>query len=344
MRIEEFDYDLPRDAIAQEPACCRDAARLLLLHRRERRWMDRQFQDLGELLRPGDCLVVNDSRVIPARVMAREATTAAEVELLFVSERTPERWQVLARPARRLRRGARLGVGDDAWRLRVVDGGPFGTREVESESGAIRPLLERYGRPPLPPYIAHHRTPTVADAERYQTVYARIAGSVAAPTAGLHFTPELLDALRRRGIEVHAITLHIGLATFRPVRAERIEDHTLPAEAVCISPQTAAAINRARREGRRVIACGTTTTRALEGAVDEAGRVQPRDGATDLYIAPGHRFAVIDALLTNFHLPRSSLLVLVSAFADRALVLDAYRHALAAGYRFYSYGDAMLIV
>jgi S-adenosylmethionine:tRNA ribosyltransferase-isomerase len=343
MKAAEFDYDLPPEAIAQEPAACRDASRLLMLDRRECRWMDRHFPDLGDLLRAGDCLVVNDSRVIPARVMAREETTAAEVELLVVAERTPEHWQVLARPARRLRRGARLAVAGD-WHLRVLDVAPFGAREVQSESGPIRPLLERYGRPPLPPYIARHRAPRASDAERYQTVYAAAPGSVAAPTAGLHFTPELLAALRRAGVEIHAVTLHVGPATFRPIRTAQIEDHSLPAEAVRISPETAEAVNRARREGRRIIACGTTTTRALEGAVDAAGRVQPRDGTTALYITPGHRFAAIDGLLTNFHLPRSSLLVLVAAFAGRGLILDAYRHALAAGYRFYSYGDAMLIV
>jgi S-adenosylmethionine:tRNA ribosyltransferase-isomerase len=344
MKTDDFDYELPPQAIAQDPAEPRDASRLLVLDRRGRRWTDSRFRDLPRLLRSGDCLVVNDSRVLPARVIAREDTTAAEIELLFVTARTPERWHVLARPARRLRRGARLLVDGGAWRLRVVDAAPFGAREVESESGAIRPLLERYGRPPLPPYIARHRAPLATDAERYQTVFAAADGSVAAPTAGLHFTPELLETLRRAGIEVHAVTLHVGPATFRPIRAARIQDHHLPEEHLVISPETADAVNRARGEGRRVIACGTTTTRALESAVDIAGRVRSRTGTTALYITPGFRFTIIDGLLTNFHLPRSSLLLLVAAFADRTLVLEAYRHAAAAGYRFYSYGDAMLIL
>jgi S-adenosylmethionine:tRNA ribosyltransferase-isomerase len=342
VRTTELDYCLPAEAIAQEPAERRDASRLLVLDRARRAWADRHFVDVPELLRPGDCVVVNDSRVIPARVIACDIASGAEIELLFVAERTPSRWEVLARPARRMRVGLRMSIGDGTI-LRVVGAGQLGIRVVESESGPILSLLERHGVPPLPPYIERYAKPGVIDWERYQTVYASPAGSVAAPTAGLHFTTALLDALRTRGVEIHALTLHVGLATFRPIRAPRVEDHRLELEPARIPAMVADAVNRARAEGRRVVAVGTTTTRALEGAVDAGGRVQAGDGPVSLYITPGHRFAVVDALLTNFHLPRSSLLVLVAAFAGRDFVLDAYRHAVAAGYRFYSYGDAMLI-
>lgn len=343
MDVADFDYRLPPGAIAQRPAARRDASRLLVVDRARRQWSDRDVAGLPALLRPGDCLVVNDSRVIPARVIAREPRRGREVELLFVTPRSATCWEVLARPARRARPGARLSVADEACVFRVVDDGAAGLRVVESESGEILPLLERYGAPPLPPYIEHYAKPDAADRERYQTVYAGPPGSVAAPTAGLHFTPEMLGELRRGGIEIQALTLHVGPATFRPIRVARVEDHRLPPERVTIPAAVAEAVNRARVEGRRVVAVGTTTTRALEGAADAGGRVGVWDGPVDLYIVPGYRFAAVDALVTNFHLPRSSLLVLVAAFGGRELILDAYRHAIAAGYRFYSYGDAMLI-
>jgi S-adenosylmethionine:tRNA ribosyltransferase-isomerase len=343
VQLSAFDFHLPPESIAQEPAAERDGSRLLVLSRECRTWDDRRFAALPGLLRPGDCLVVNDSRVIPARVMARDAATAAPVELLFVAERTPRRWEALVRPGRRVRAGARLVVAEGACAFRVVEQADAGQRVVESETEDVLPLLERYGAPPLPPYIRRYAAPAATDRERYQTVYADPPGSVAAPTAGLHFTPALLDALRSRGIEIHAVTLHVGPATFRPIRAARVEDHRLPPERVRIAPAVADAVNRARAEGRRVIAVGTTTTRALEGAADATKGVQSWDGPVGLYVTPGYRFRVVGGLLTNFHLPRSSLLVLVSAFAGREFVLDAYRHAVAAGYRFYSYGDAMLI-
>lgn len=343
MDVSTFDYHLPPAAIAQHPAGRRDASRLLLLDRERRERTDHRFAELPELLRPGDCLVVNDSRVIPARVVARDSWHGRETELLFATPQTATRWEVLARPARRARPGARLSVADGACVFRVVGVGEEGARVVESESGEVLPLLERYGAPPLPPYIEHYAKPEPGDWERYQTVYADRPGSVAAPTAGLHFTRALLDDLRARGTEIHAITLHVGAGTFRPIRAARIEEHRLPPERARIPQAVADAVNGARAEGRRVVAVGTTTTRALESAVDREGRVQAWDGPVTLYIRPGHRFTVIDTLLTNFHLPRSSLLVLASAFAGRDLILDAYQHAVASGYRFYSYGDAMLI-
>ncbi|MGH7277127.1 MAG: S-adenosylmethionine:tRNA ribosyltransferase-isomerase, partial [Candidatus Rokuibacteriota bacterium] len=240
--------------------------------------------------------------------------------------------------------GVELGVdGTPATRLRVVAAEDEGVRIVEHAGGSIEALLHAHGVPPLPPYIERHAKPDAEDRERYQTVYARAPGSIAAPTAGLHFTPPVLGRLRARGIDVHALTLHVGPATFRPIRTPAVERHRLPAERVTLSPTVAAAVNAARGEGRRVVAVGTTTTRALEGAADEDGRLAALDGAVGLYIYPGYRFRVVDVMLTNFHLPRSSLLVLVSAFAGRDVVLAAYRHAVAAGYRFYSYGDATLI-
>jgi S-adenosylmethionine:tRNA ribosyltransferase-isomerase len=341
VKLADFDYDLPPEAIAQAPAEARDAARLLVIRREGGELEDRQVRDLPELLRPDDCLIVNDSRVIPARVLAEDAA-GRPVELLFLEAETPTRWRALVRPGRRCRPGATLAVG--AARLAVLAIAEDGARVIERRDGTVDDVLATHGLPPLPPYIARHAKPAGEDWERYQTVYARTPGSVAAPTAGLHFSETLLARLRTRGVEVHAITLHVGPATFRPIEAVRVDTHVLPPERAKVSAATAAAVNAARRQGRRVVAIGTTVTRTLESAAAEDGRVAPLDGLATLTLRPGHRFRVVDALLTNFHLPRSSLLVLVSAFAGRELILRAYRHAMAAGYRFYSYGDATLIL
>ncbi len=346
MDLADFDYPLPRAAIAQAPADERDGSRLLVVDRATRRLTDHPFTVLPELLKPGDCVVVNDSRVIPARLLVRDAA-GRPVELLFIEPAPDEahgerRWRALVRPGRRCRPGVELRA-DDGVRLRVVGVEPDGARTVERLDGDVMDALERHGMPPLPPYIAHHAKAGADDRERYQTVYASAPGSVAAPTAGLHFTPALLDRVRGRGVEVHALTLHVGPATFRPITTPRVEDHALPSERVVIPEAVAAAVARARAERRRVVAVGTTTLRALESAAAADGVVRAMRGRADVFIRPGHRFRAVDALLTNFHLPRSSLLVLVSAFADRDLILAAYRHALAAGYRFYSYGDATFI-
>lgn len=343
--VSDFDYELPPDRIAQAPAATRDAARLLVIDRATGALTDRVFRDLPDLLSPGDLLVVNDSRVIPARVFARETTSGRDVELLFVEPVTAARWRALVRPGRRCRPGAELTVaGASEPRLRVVAAEADGTRTIETLSGTVDDLLATCGLPPLPPYIERHARPETEDHERYQTIYSRAAGSVAAPTAGLHFSAETLDRLGARGVEVASLTLHVGPATFRPLRAARVEDHTVGSERVTVPAETAAAINDARAAGRRVVAVGTTTTRALEGIAAADGTVAAFDGRVSLYIYPGHRFRVVGALVTNFHLPRTSLLVLVSAFAGRELILEAYRHAIATGYRFYSYGDATLIV
>jgi len=341
VNVDEFDYDLPSELIAQAPAETRDASRLLVLRRTDGVMEDRAFADLPGLLRAGDCLVVNDSRVIPARVLA-EDDVGRPVELLFVEPLNESAWRALVRPGRRCKPGAHLRAGGA--RLRVMGADPDGARVIAREQGTIAALLESHGLPPLPPYIARHAKPAPEDWERYQTVYAMAPGSVAAPTAGLHFTPAMLETLRIAGVEIHALTLHVGPATFRPVTAPTVEAHRIPPERASIAPATAAAIARAREDGRRVVAVGTTTARTLESAADERGGVRPFEGVADVTIRPGHRFAVVDALLTNFHLPRSSLLLLVAAFAGRETVLRAYRHAVAARYRFYSYGDAMLIV
>jgi S-adenosylmethionine:tRNA ribosyltransferase-isomerase len=342
--LSEFDYPLPAASIAQVPADVRDESRLLVIDRRRGRLADHVFRDLPDLLHPGDCLVVNDSRVIPARVLAHDAD-GRTVELLFTEPASGGgRWRALVRPGRRCRVGAEVTAGDGAARFRIAAVEPDGTRLVERLDGSVAEAIERHGVPPLPPYIAHHAKPGSDDRERYQTVYARTPGSIAAPTAGLHFTPGLLDRMRARGVEVHALTMHVGPATFRPIKTRRIEDHVLPSERVTISGPLARAVNAARAEGRRVVAVGTTTTRALESAAGGGDRVRPMEGRADVFIVPGHRFRVVDAIVTNFHLPRSSLLVLVAAFAGRERILEAYRHALAAGYRFYTYGDATLLV
>jgi len=344
MDISRFDYELPAALIAQEPAEPRDASRLLVLDRRRGAWQDRFFRDLPDLLRPGDCLVANRSRVIPARLLGTDIEGGRPVELLLLRPVGPERWEALVRPGRRCRVGARVELAGGAARAEIVGAGAAGTRLVQIESPwPVRELLEQHGLPPLPPYIARHDAPKPEDRERYQTVYARDDGSVAAPTAGLHFTPELLARLAAREVAAHYLTLHVGPATFRPLRAARIEEHRMEAESVEIPEATARAVHEAKRDGRRVVAVGTTTTRALEWAAGEDGRLRPGAGEADLFIVPGHRFRVVDALVTNFHLPRSTLLVLAAAFAGRELLLDAYRHAVAARYRFYSYGDAMLI-
>ncbi|HET9856065.1 MAG TPA: tRNA preQ1(34) S-adenosylmethionine ribosyltransferase-isomerase QueA [Methylomirabilota bacterium] len=344
MDVALFDYELPAELIGQEPAEPRDASRLLVLDRGRRAWEDRSFAELPELLRAGDCLVANRSRVIPARLLGTAVEGGWPVELLLLRPVGDGRWESLVQPGRRCRVGARVELAGGAARAWIVGEAASGARVVEIEAPwPVRELLERHGLPPLPPYIARHDAPKPEDRERYQTVYARDDGSVAAPTAGLHFTPELLGRLAARGIAVHYLTLHVGPGTFRPLRATRLDDHHMEAEPIEIPQATARAVGEAKRDGRRVVAVGTTTTRALEWAMAEDGRLREGAGAADLFIRPGHRFRAVDALVTNFHLPRSTLLVLVAALAGRDLILDAYRHAVAARYRFYSYGDAMLI-
>jgi S-adenosylmethionine:tRNA ribosyltransferase-isomerase len=340
-RIEAYDFDLPPDLIAQEPLPSRDASRLLVLDRGRGTLAHRAFADLPELLQPGDLLVTNRSRVFPARLLGRREGGGA-AEILLVRRREEDLWDAMVRPGRRLREGAVVAIAP-GFAARVERGtGP--QRLVRLLLAGLSPqaAIERHGRVPLPPYI--RRADTRADQDRYQTVYAREAGSIAAPTAGLHFTAELLERLRSRGVERVELVLHVGPGTFRPVEATDVRDHRVDPERFTIPDRTAAAVARARAGKRRVVAVGTTTTRALESALDASGSVRPGDGETDLVIVPGHRFRAVDSLLTNFHLPRSSLLLLVSAFASRERVLSAYAEAIRSRYRFYSYGDAMLLV
>ncbi|HEY8148060.1 MAG TPA: tRNA preQ1(34) S-adenosylmethionine ribosyltransferase-isomerase QueA [Vicinamibacteria bacterium] len=343
MRIADFDYALPPASIAQEAIEPRDAARLMRLPRGAEAPTDHVFRDLPHLLRPGDLLVVNRSRVFPARLLGRrEGGAAAEVFLL--RDVGDDRWEAFVRPGRRLRPGAIVAI--DATLTATVETaavGPEGRRVVSlrAETGSVEAALERAGHVPLPPYIRRPDRPE--DRARYQTVYARERGSVAAPTAGLHFTPALLDALRAAGIGIAEIILHVGPGTFRPVTAEQIEDHRLEPEPYVIPAETADAIASARTSGGRVVAVGTTVVRALESAAGDEGTVRAGAGETALVVRPGFTFRITDALVTNFHLPRSSLLLLVAAFAGRERVLDAYEEAVRRGYRFYSYGDAMLL-
>jgi S-adenosylmethionine:tRNA ribosyltransferase-isomerase len=343
LNIGDFDYRLPPEAVAQEPLAHRDAARLLVLDRRTGALRHAVVRDLPQLLAPGDLLVLNRSRVFPARLLGRREGGGA-AELLLVAPRPDGSWEALARPSRRLRPGTRVRVAEDLEVLVEADLPDPARKTVRLEARAADAwaAIERHGHTPLPPYI--RRPDRREDRERYQTVYAREVGSVAAPTAGLHFTPSLLDALAQHGIERAEVVLHVGPGTFRPVQVEDVAAHRIEAEPFWVPEEAAAAVRRARARGGRVVAVGTTTTRLLESRAAEGGEVRPGRGATDLVIVPGHRFRAVDALLTNFHLPRSSLLLLVAAFAGRERVLAAYGEAIKAGYRFYSYGDAMLIL
>jgi len=343
LRTAEFDYQLPPGFIAQHPLTPRDSSRLMVLHRDGMRIEHRVFREVGEYLNPEDLLVANDSRVIPARLLARKVPSGGKVELLLLTKRGQRMWEALV-TGRRVAVGTVLAIGQGERKLHgtAVAVTSSGGRLVEFEE-PVEPWLEEVGQVPLPPYI-HER---LHDAERYQTIYARVPGSVAAPTAGLHFTSQLMDALRAKGIEFAFVTLDISLDTFRPVREEHVEDHQMYSERCCLSTQVAHQINQAKGEGRRLIAVGTTTVRVLETAAQRgsrAGPVEPFEGATDLFIYPGYQFRVVDGLITNFHLPRSTLLMLVAAFAGKPFIDRAYREAIAEGYRFYSFGDAMLIL
>lgn len=347
MDISEFQYDLPRAAIAQEPLRDRDASKLLVLTRETGRISHHVFRDLPELLVPEDLVVVNRSRVFPARLLGRRnGGGATEILLLRPCGAHSEGvWEALVRPGRRLRPGSEVRIGQQlSARIETRALSPDGRRRVSfrTEGENLDALLDRFGRTPLPPYI--RRSSNDSDRERYQTVYARETGSVAAPTAGLHFTETLLGRLRERGIDIREIVLHVGPATFRPVTVRHLEDHRLAPEPFFVPSETAEAVRQARARGRRVVAVGTTTARALESVAGEDGDVSARAGETDLVILPGFRFRVLDGLVTNFHLPGSSLLLLVCALAGRERILSAYAEALEAGYRFYSYGDAMLIL
>ncbi len=345
MNLSEFDYELPAELIAQQPLEKRDASRMLVLNRKERGWVDAKFDSFFQYLEPDDVLVLNNTRVFPARLIGRRDPTGGKVEVLLVRQIEPKVWEALMRPGHRLTKGSRLRFAEGTVLAEIVAVLDGGLRVLSFEcDGAFEEVLDEAGEIPLPPYIKRPEGSTPQDRERYQTVYANSPGAVAAPTAGLHFTEKLLTRLRDRSVKIVEITLHVGYGTFAPVRVEDIGQHRVAPERSTISAKTATVINGARAEGRRIIAVGTTTTRALESAVNAEGKIEDRDGLAAITITPGYTFRITDALLTNFHLPQSSLLLLVSAFAGPKLVLEAYRHAVERSYRFYSYGDCMLIL
>src|SRR5271157_271366 len=361
MLLEEFDYTLPTELIAQRPLAERDASRMMVLDRAAERWEDNAFFEISQLLQPDDLLVFNNTGVFPARLLGRRRGITAqpvgknnpaqrgfltgETELLLTRQESEDVWQGLVHPGRKVRTGEVLVFGDNALEAEILGRGEYGVRRarLRARTGTIEETVDRLGHVPLPPYI--HRRDESSDRATYQTVYAKVRGAVAAPTAGLHFTERVIRALAARGVETCEITLHVGLGTFQPVRAKQIEDHHMEDEPYEISETAAAVINRALDQRRRVIAVGTTSVRTLESVASEhGGSIAPGRGETHLFITPGFRFRVIRGLLTNFHLPQSTLLMLVSAFAQKDLMLRAYRHAVEARYRFYSYGDCMLIL
>jgi len=335
-----FHYELPEHLIAQHPAERRDSSRLLLLDGDTGRTRHHVFSELPDLLSPGDCLVMNNTRVIPARLIGAREDTGTAVEVLLLQRLEGDLWDTIVRPGRRIRTGHRLTFIPGRLSAEVVAVRENGNRLIRFEyAGTFETVLSEAGTLPLPPYI-HEQ---LADPERYQTVYARMDGSAAAPTAGLHFTPELLDRLREKGIQTAELTLHVGLGTFRPVKADRIEEHQMHAERFWLSGDTVDTIRETRQRGGKVVAVGTTTIRVLESVAARFGELKPVSGSTDIFIYPGFRFRVVDRLITNFHLPESTLIMLVSAFAGQENTLSAYREAVSHAYRFFSFGDAMLI-
>jgi S-adenosylmethionine:tRNA ribosyltransferase-isomerase len=355
VRVSDFHFDLPPDLIAQHPPAERDAARMLTVDRATGRFEDRNFIDLPDLLQEGDLLILNNSRVIPARLFARRTglrtqrkspAPTGQIEVLLTQPLGGDLWRALVKPGKKVQVGERLVFGADELRAQVLEAGDFGERTLSfASSPDFFATLERIGHMPLPPYI--HRSDSSEDRSRYQTVFSDIEqkGSAAAPTAGLHFTPEILNKIRDKSVQVEQITLHVGLGTFQPLRVENLSEIHLHEEPYTLPVRTAEAINQAKAEGRRVVAVGTTTVRTLEhcASLSPGQPLLPHTGTTSIFLSPGYQFQVVDALLTNFHLPQSTLLMLVSAFAGREHVLAAYRHAVASRYRFFSYGDCMFL-
>ena len=341
MLKSDFYYNLPEELIAQEPLYPRDASRLLVMDKETGALTDGTFRDIKNLLKPGDCLILNNSRVLPARLLGQRVGTGAAVELLLLTPHGNDVWEVLAGPGRRAKPGYQLTFGDGLLNAEVLEVLEGGNRLVRfSYEGNFYETLDKIGQMPLPPYIKKR----LEDQERYQTVYSNELGSAAAPTAGLHFTPELLDEVRDMGVEVAFVTLHVGLGTFRPVKEDVVENHKMHAEHYELSQETADVINRTRQRGGRVIGVGTTSCRTLESVGLTDGVVQPADGWTEIFIYPGYEFQVLDGLITNFHLPESTLIMLVSALAGYDHTMAAYEHAVEEKYRFFSFGDAMAIL
>lgn len=340
MNLHDFYYELPEELIAQDPLEDRSFSRLMVLDRKSKKIEHKVFKDITGLLRPGDCLVLNNTKVIPARLFGTKEGMTSEVEVLLLKRTEKDIWECLVRPGKKCRPGALLSFGDGLLKGEILDIGDDGNRHIKfTYEGIFEEILDKLGQMPLPPYIKHK----LKDKNRYQTVYAKYDGSAAAPTAGLHFTPELLKEIEEKGVNLAYVTLHVGLGTFRPVKVENILDHHMHSEFYQITKEAADTINETKRRGGRVICVGTTSCRTIESAADESGRLSESSGWTDIFIYPGYKFKVLDALITNFHLPESTLLMLVSALAGREFILDAYKCAVEEKYRFFSFGDAMFI-
>lgn len=337
LKTSDFYFELPPELIAQDPLADRSASRLLMVDKISGEIRHETFRNIADYLRPGDCLVLNNTRVIPARLLGVKEDTGASIEVLLLKRDKEDVWECLVRPGKKLRPGAKVSFGEGLLRGEVLEIAPEGNRMIRFEyDGIFEEILDRLGEMPLPPYITHK----LQDKNRYQTVYARYDGSAAAPTAGLHFTPELLSKIRDKGVKIACVTLHVGLGTFRPVKTENVLDHHMHSEYYQISGEAAALINETKEKGGRVICVGTTSCRTVESAADESGRLEQRCGNTEIFIYPGYSFKVTDCLITNFHLPESTLVMLVSALAGREHVLNAYREAVRERYRFFSFGDA----
>lgn len=340
MDLKDFNYDLPEELIAQDPLEDRSSSRLMVLHKDTGRIEHKIFRDIIDYLNPGDCLVINDTKVIPARLMGIKEDTGAAIEVLLLKRNADDVWECLVKPGKKARTGARIVFGEGLLVGEIVDVIEDGNRMIKFHyEGIFEEILDKLGQMPLPPYITHK----LQDKNRYQTVYARNEGSAAAPTAGLHFTKELLEKIKEKDVNVVSITLHVGLGTFRPVKVDKIEEHHMHTETFNISKEAADTINRARAAGGRVIAVGTTSCRTLESAAADDGTIPARSGDTDIFIYPGYKFKAIDCLITNFHLPESTLIMLVSALAGRDNIMNAYETAVKERYRFFSFGDAMFI-
>lgn len=337
MNVKDFYFDLPQELIAQDPLKDRSSSRLLVMDKHTGEIEHRVFRDLPRYLRPGDCLVINDTKVIPARLFGVKEDTGAKIQVLLLKRKENDIWETLVKPGKKCRPGTRLVFGDGLLCAEVLDVVEEGNRRIRFYyEGIFEEVLDRLGQMPLPPYITHE----LKDKNRYQTVYAKNDGSAAAPTAGLHFTEELLEEIRRMGVEIAHVTLHVGLGTFRPVKVENILDHHMHSEFYVIEESEAEKINRSKAAGGRIICVGTTSCRTLESAADENGFLKAQSGWTDIFIYPGYRFKILDSLITNFHLPESTLVMLVSALAGREHVLHAYQEAIDEKYRFFSFGDA----
>ena len=340
MKTSDFYYDLPQELIAQTPLERRDTSRLMVLDPQTQKIEHRHFFDLIDYLEPGDCLVMNDSRVLPARLLGKRIPTGGAVEVLLLTDKGDKTWECLVKPGRKLHEGARISFGDGILTAEVTEVLESGNRLVRFEyEGIFLELLEQLGKMPLPPYIKEE----LEDGERYQTVYSRVTGSAAAPTAGLHFTKELLERIAAKGVNLAYITLHVGLGTFRPVKVDDVTQHHMHSEFCMISAETAELLNKTRKAGKRIVCVGTTSCRTLESLADENGVFTERSAWTDIFIYPGYKFRAMDALVTNFHLPESTLIMLVSAFAGYDFIMRAYREAVEERYRFFSFGDAMFL-